>query len=203
MFCSIGVKMFKDIFRPWKLREVILVGIVSVVFGVVYLAAVYLGIFISTLLIPFGLAPLANEPIYGIWFMASTFIAYFVRKPGAAILTEVLAALLEVMMGNMYGPLVLVSGTVQGLGAELVFFATGYKNYSLKVMTLAGMGAAVASFIIGFFISGFGLLSIDFLAVIFILRLLSSAFFCGFVSHLLATSLENTGLTKAYQIRAN
>ncbi|MDR2366615.1 MAG: ECF transporter S component [Deltaproteobacteria bacterium] len=187
-------------FKPWKLREAILVGIVSVVFGVIYLAAVYLGIFLSTLVSPLGLAPLANEPIYGIWFMASTFIAYFVRKPGAAVVTEVLAALLEVLMGNMYGPLVLVSGTVQGLGAEVVFMATSYKNHGLGVMAVAGMGSGLASFVIDFFISGFGLLSIGFLAVMLPIRLLSSAFFCGLVSLRLATGLERTGLTKAYRV---
>ncbi|MDR3134804.1 MAG: ECF transporter S component [Deltaproteobacteria bacterium] len=186
-------------FEPWKLREAILVGIVSVAFGVVYLATVYLGLFFSTLISPFGLAILANEPIYGIWFMASTFIAYFVRKPGAATMAEVLAALMEVVMGNMYGPLVLVSGTVQGLGAELVFMAGSYKNYSPQMMALAGMASGMASFAIGFVISGFGALSLGFLAIMLPIRLASSAFFCGYVSRRLAVGLENTGLTKAYK----
>ena len=145
---------------------------------------------------------MANEPIYGIWFMASTFVAYFVRNPGAATLAEVLAALLEVMMGNMYGPLVLVSGTVQGLGAELVFMAWSYKNYSLRVMALAGMASGLASFAIDFAISGFGLLSVGFLAAMLPIRLISSAFFCGYVARLLAARLENTGLTKAYRTGA-
>ncbi|MDR2387901.1 MAG: ECF transporter S component [Deltaproteobacteria bacterium] len=191
----------REAFKSWKLREVILVGIVSVVFGVIYLAAVYLGIFFSTLVSPLGLAVMANEPIYGIWFMAATFIAYFVRKPGAALLTEVLAALLEVMMGNMYGPLVLVSGTIQGLGAELVFLATSYKNYSLKVMALAGMASALGSFFIDFFISGYTKIAFGYLAIMLVMRLISSAFFCGYLSRFLAVSLEKTGLTKAYQTR--
>jgi energy-coupling factor transport system substrate-specific component len=184
--------------KAWKLREAVLVGIVSVVFGVIYLAAVYLNIFFSTLISPFGLAPLSKEIVYGIWFMAATFIAYFVRKPGAATVTEVLAALLEVLMGSMYGPLVLVSGIVQGLGAEVVFMATSYRNYSLRVMAVAGMGAALASFFIDFFISGLGLLSVGFLAVMLPIRLLSSAFFAGYVCWALASGLERTGLTKAY-----
>jgi energy-coupling factor transport system substrate-specific component len=187
--------------NPWKLREIILIAIVSVVFAVIYLGAVYVGIFFTTLVTPFGLAPLSNEPIYGVWFMASTFIGYFVRKPGAALVTEVLASLLEVIMGSMYGPLVLVSGAAQGLGAELVFMATGYKNYSLKVLALAGMASGLASYIIDFFISGYTLLSFGFLAAILPLRLLSSAFFCGYVTYYLAVNLEKTGLTKAYQLR--
>jgi energy-coupling factor transport system substrate-specific component len=192
----------KESLRPWKLREVVLVGVVSVVFGVIYLAAVYLGVFLSTLLGLIGLGTLANEPIYGIWFMASTFIAYFVRKPGAALATEILAALLEVLMGNMYGPLVLISGAIQGLGAELVFLATGYRRFGVGTMALAGIGAGLASFASGFFISGFGLLSWGLLAVMLVIRLISSAFFCGWLAHHLAASLERTGLTAAYQTRS-
>lgn len=84
----------------WQLKDVIMVGIVSLVFGVVYLGAVHLGVLLSTLLTPFGLAILANEFLFGIWFMASAFAGYVLRKPGAATITEMIAALLEVFMGN-------------------------------------------------------------------------------------------------------
>ena len=64
----------------WQLKDVIMVGIVSLVFGVVYLGAVHLGVLLSTLLTPFGLAILANEFLFGIWFMASAFAGYVLRK---------------------------------------------------------------------------------------------------------------------------
>ena len=89
----------------WKLQEIILVAMLCIVFGVVYLAGVYLASFLSTLLTPVGLAPLANELVFGVWFMASTLAAYILQKPGAAIVAEVLAALIEVLLGNMYGPM--------------------------------------------------------------------------------------------------
>lgn len=41
----------------WKLQEIILVAMLCIVFGVVYLAGVYLASFLSTLLTPVGLAP--------------------------------------------------------------------------------------------------------------------------------------------------
>jgi energy-coupling factor transport system substrate-specific component len=187
--------------KPWKLREAILVAIVSVIFALLYLANGLASVLMTTLLTPIGLGPLGSEPVYGVWFMAATFIGYFVRKPGAALVTEILASLLEVVMGSMFGPLVLVSGTAQGLGAELVFMSTGYKNYSLRVMALAGMASAVTSFIADFFIHGYTLLSFGFLSAILLIRLLSSAFFCGYVTLLLTVNLEKTGLTKAYLVR--
>jgi ABC-type thiamin/hydroxymethylpyrimidine transport system permease subunit len=36
-----------------------------------------------------------------------------------------------------------------------------------------------------------------------LIRLLSSAFFSGYIAHLLAVNLEKTGLTKAYQLRTD
>ncbi|MDR1487836.1 MAG: ECF transporter S component [Deltaproteobacteria bacterium] len=183
----------------WKLKDVIMVGIVSIVFAVVYLGAVYLGIFLSTLMMPTGLSPIANEPIYGIWFMAATFIAFILRKPGAAIVTEMLAALLEVLMGSMYGPLVFVDGAIQGLGAEMVFAAFGYRNFSLKVMGLAGIAAAILSFIWDFFRSGFLMLSPWLLLAMIVIRILSGWFFAGCLSLKLAQALEATGVLKAWR----
>ncbi|MDR3203252.1 MAG: ECF transporter S component [Deltaproteobacteria bacterium] len=193
----------KESFEPWKLREALLVGIVSVVFGVVYVAVTYLSVFLATLISFTGLGLLVYEPIYGVWFMASTFIAYFIRKPGAAIMAEVLAAFLEVLMGNVFGPLVLLSAALQGLGAELVFLAYDYKNYSLKVMILASLASGLVSFGLGFFISGFTLLSFGLILVMLAIRLISSAFFAGYLSYFLAVRLEKTGLTKGYGHRAS
>ena len=182
----------------WKLRDVIMLGAISAVFGAVYLSFVYLGILASTLVSPLGLAVAANEPIFGVWFMASTFAAAVLRKPGAAILTEMLAALIEVLMGNMYGPLVLVSGFLQGLGAELAFLVFRYRDWSLRVMCLAACGACVFSFVWGFFRSGFLLLSVWLLAAMLSVRLLSSLFFAGWLSHRLAESFQKTGLFKSF-----
>ena len=124
----------------WKLHEVIFVAMLCIVFGVVYLAGVYLASFLSTVLTPFGLAPLANEIVFGVWFMASTLAAYILQKPGVAIVSEVLAALIEVLMGNMYGPMVIVAGIIQGAGGEIVFAGWKYKRFDALTMNLAAAG---------------------------------------------------------------
>ncbi len=68
----------------WALKDVIMVGIASLIFGVIYLGAVHFGLLLGTLLTPFGLSVLANEFIFGVWFMAAAFAGYVLRKPGAA-----------------------------------------------------------------------------------------------------------------------
>ena len=121
----------------WKLQEIVFVAMSCIVLGVVYLAAVYLSAFINTAGTPVGLGFLGNELLFGVWFMASTFAAYIIQKPGVALVSEILAALIEVLLGNMYGPMVIVTGLVQGIGSEIAFAAFRYRRFDWTTMTLA------------------------------------------------------------------
>lgn len=184
----------------WKLHEVIFVAMLCIVFGVVYLAGVYLASFLSTVLTPFGLAPLANEIAFGVWFMASTLAAYILQKPGVAIVSEVLAALIEVLMGNMYGPMVIVAGIIQGAGGEIVFAGWKYKRFDALTMNLAAAGCCITSFLWSFVRSGYGLLSVKLLIVMFLIRLVSSVLFAGVLCKLMGDGLAKTGLLKSYAL---
>ena len=184
----------------WKLKDIIMVGIISVLFAVIYLGNVYLAIFLTSVLTPFGLAPLGNEFVFGVWFMAATFAIYIIRKPGVAVVTEMLAAFIEVLMGNMYGPLVFVSGFVQGIGAEAGFLIFRYKKYNWLTMILASTGATILSFIWGFFRSGFFKLAPWLLIVMFVIRLISAFVFSAVISKILADRLAKTGVLKSYPI---
>ena len=53
-----------------------------------------------------------------------------IRKPGAAVLSETMAEVIEVMIGNAVGPRLILSGLIQGLGAEAAFAVTGYKRFN-------------------------------------------------------------------------
>ena len=184
----------------WKLKEIILVAMICIVFGVVYLGGVYLASFLSTLLTPAGLAPLANEIVFGIWFMAAILSAYILQKPGVAIISEVLAALIEVLLGNMYGPMVIVAGIVQGAGGEIVFALGRYKKFDWKMIYLASAGCCVTSFLWSFVRSGYGKFSVPLLIVMFLIRLVSSLIFSGFLCKAMGDGLAKTGLLKGYAL---
>lgn len=57
----------------------------------------------------------------GPWLIAGPLVGLVVRKPGAAVFAELLAAAVELLLFPSYGVLVLASGFAQGLGAEIVF----------------------------------------------------------------------------------
>lgn len=177
-----------------SMRDVIFVCLVSVLFGVVYLGAVYLSSSISTVLTPIGLQAFTYEVIFGVWFMASTFIGYLLRRPGVALVTEMLAALVEVLLGSFFGPMVLVAGLVQGLGAEIGFAIFGYRRWDATSMFVAAAGCTVTSFAWGFYRSGFSALSIGLLIAMFVVRLISSLIFSGWLSKRLADELVRAGV---------
>ena len=184
----------------WQLKDVIMVGIVSLVFGVVYLGAVHLGVLLSTLLTPFGLAILANEFLFGIWFMASAFAGYVLRKPGAATITEMIAALLEVFMGNFYGPIIFVSGFLQGIGTEAGFAAFRYRKFGWSSLILGALGATVTSFIWGMIRSSFLDLKWHLLLTIFVIRLLSALLFSAVLVKVVCDHLAKMGVLNSYPI---
>ncbi len=181
--------------KSWKLKEVVLMSVFAVVFAVVYLLFVHVGNIWSGVI-----GPIAYEWIFGIWFIVSIICAYIIRKPGAAFFSETMAATIEVMIGNAVGPRLILSGLVQGLGAEAAFAATGYKRYDWWVLVLAGVGAAVFSFAYGFLVSGYAVLSPTLLAVMFGLRVMSGAIIAGLGGKYLSDGLLATGALRGYAI---
>lgn len=82
----------------------------------------------------------------GVWLMAGVVGGLIVRKPGAALATEFIAAGVSAFIvgGTQWGWSVFASGFWQGLGAELILAVFLYRRFSLSVAALAGMGAAAA-----------------------------------------------------------
>ena len=173
---------------------------ICIVFGVVYLAAVYLASFIASAQTPFCLSPLGNELVFGVWFMAATLSGYILQKPSAAIVSEVIASVIEVLLGNWFGPMVIVAGIIQGAGAEIVFAANKYRTFDGMVMYFASAGACVTSFLWSFVRSGYGKFSIPFLAMLFVIRLISSLVFSGFICKMTGDGLARMGLLKGYEL---
>lgn len=175
--------------KSWKVKEIVIMSVISIVFAIVYLVFTHFGNVLAGM---FG--PIAYEPIYGIWFIVSVIAAYIIRKPKYALVSEVIMTLVECLLGNPSGPMVIVIGVVQGLGAEAVFLATRWKAYSLPVLLLAGMGSSVASFIYDLFVSGYAAYSPGYLLIMLVIRLVSGAVLAGLLGKAISDSLAYTGV---------
>ena len=188
--------------ETWKLRDVIMMGILGVVFAAVYLAVFYGGLSISTVLAPFGLSAFGFELIYGVWFMAATLAAYIIRKPGVALVAELLAASIELLMGNSGGLTVVLTGLIQGLGCELGFALFRYKKWNLLSMSVSGMLGATFIFIYELYYLQYYLLAPTMLISQLVVRYLSAVLFSAVICKMAGDALARTGVVKSYAIGA-
>jgi len=179
----------------WTLREILIVAVLGAVFGVLYLAWVQVWLIAQAI---FG--PVTMDVVMGFWFIVSIIAAAIIRRPGAALLSELLAALVQVLLGSPAGLLLLVTGLVQGAGAEAVFAATHWKNYRLPVLIAAGVGAAIFSFIYTWIRFDYGALAPGLLVAMFVLRCLSGALLGGLAGHLITEALYKTGVLSGLAI---
>lgn len=126
----------------WRVVDIVVASVIAVACAAVFLLwnVGYQGP--STLLTP--LLPGIQGLLAGPWLIAGVLGGLIIRKPGAAIYTETVAAVISALVGNQWGPLTIVSGVVQGLGAELVFLLFLYGVWRLPVAMLAGAGAGLA-----------------------------------------------------------
>ncbi|QPC45521.1 ECF transporter S component [Mangrovibacillus cuniculi] len=179
----------------WSLREVMVMSALAVVFAVVYL------LFLQVGNVLFGvMGPMGYEVIFGIWFIVSIIAMYIIRKPGAAVISETMAATIEVLIGNAIGPSLILSGLIQGLGAEAAFALTRYRSFSTLTLIMSGVGAAVFSFAWGFYVSGFAQLNPWLLGSMFAVRCLSGALLAGLLGKWLTEKLADTGALNSFPI---
>ncbi|WP_087005757.1 ECF transporter S component [Gulosibacter sp. 10] len=132
--------------RPWAWRTVdfVTVAILGAAFGVVFWGwdAVYALVFPLFL----GFPPIIGL-VGGVWTIAAVVGAAIVRRPGAAMLTEGIASAVELLLGNQFSLIALVSGLLYGVGIELVLALFRWRRWGYGPLALGiGFGALVQSF---------------------------------------------------------
>lgn len=175
----------------WRVVDIVVASVIGVAAGLIFLLwnIGYLGP--KTILEPLlpGLQGLLDGP----WLFAGVLGALIIRKPGAAIYVETLAAVVSALVGNQWGGLLTIeAGLVQGLGAELVFLLFFYRAWSLPVAVLAGAGAGLAGAINNLILWYAGA-DATFTIVYLVSAVVSGALIAGGLSWFLARGLAATG----------
>lgn len=184
----------------WKLKDILLVAIAGVLFSFLYLGTDYVGLAISTALTPSGWGVIGYEPFYGIYFMAASFAIYVIQKPGTGIVAEVIAATLEVLMGNWFGPRVIITGLVQGIAVEIAFAIFRYRKYNWKTMILCSFTVTFISYAYNLWSAQYYLLAGKFKITMIAIRLVSALIFTSVITKLLADGLARAGVLNAYPL---
>lgn len=119
----------------WRIVDIVVAAAVAVAFGAVFLAwnAAY-----AAAAPAFAFLPPVQGVMYGIWLLPAVLVGLIVRRPGAALFGGVVSAAVSVLLGSPYGFDALVSGAIQGAGAEIGFAIALYRRWTLPFSVLAG-----------------------------------------------------------------
>jgi energy-coupling factor transport system substrate-specific component len=126
---------------PWRTIELMAAALIGVAFGVVYWgwSAAYTAI--TTPGVTSALGP-AIGLLGGPWIIAGVVGGLVVRRPGAALFAELLAAMVEALIGNEWGWATVIAGGLQGLGVEVALLLFAYRWFGWPV---AALGAALGA----------------------------------------------------------
>ncbi|WP_432545262.1 ECF transporter S component [Kineococcus sp. SYSU DK004] len=124
----------------WRSVDLVTAAVLGVAFGVVFWGW---GVLYHVIDPAFAAFRPAAGLVSGVWLLPAVVGALVVRRPGAALLTEMLAATVEMLLGSAWASGVLVSGAIQGLGVEIAVALFLWRRWSLGVAVLGGVLAGV------------------------------------------------------------
>ena len=176
----------------WRTRDIVIAAVIGVAFGVAFWA---FGVVWKALE---SAGPLLNV-LYGIWLMPAIVAPLIIRKPGAAVFAELVAAGLSALLGSVWAVDTLLSGFVQGAAAELVFAFTLYRVWSFPILALAGLASAAAAFVHDVVLY-FSAYATDALIVIAFAMAVSGAIVLPLASIALVRSLRRSGVLEGFPV---
>jgi energy-coupling factor transport system substrate-specific component len=174
----------------WRTVDIVVAAAIAIAFGVVIWAWNQLWAATTP---AFAAIPAAQNILYGVWLMPAVLGGLVIRKPGAALFTELVAAAVSAILGSQWGLDALISGALQGAGAEIVFLATRYRVWTIAVAVFAAVASALTAWVhdVALYYLDIGLVG---QAAIAIFMVVSAIVVAGVGSWLLMRSLAQTGV---------
>lgn len=181
----------------WRVIDIIVAAVLGVAIGFLFVVWNVIGNAGYSAIN--ALTPGLGGLVAGIWFLGGPLGAFIVRKPGAAVFVEVIAASVSALVGNEWGITTLYSGIAQGLGAELVFLLLAYRRWNVAVIIISGLMAGVGAWTYELFAGNLAK-SIEFNVVYLLCNALSGAILAGVVAYYLVRALAATGALDRFAV---
>jgi energy-coupling factor transport system substrate-specific component len=182
----------------WRVVDIVVAAVLGVAIGLVFWGWNTVGglWFVAM----DGLTPGLGGLAVGIWLIGGVIGGLVIRKPGAALLVELIAAIVSALIGNVWGVTTIFSGLAQGLGAELIFLAFLYLRFTLPVAMLAGAGAGIGAWVLELFLSANIAKTVEFNLIYLGSLIVSGALLAGLVGWLLVRALAATGALSRFAV---
>lgn len=178
----------------WRTVDIVVGAVLAVALGAVFQVWNLLWNSVGP---AFAALPPIQGFMYGVWLVPAVLVPLVIRRPGAALLGEGVAALASVLFGTPWGLVIVVYGLLQGTAAEVIFGLGLYRRWGLPTALLAGAAAGAAAVLLDLALyypdwaTGYQVLYAA-------LVIPSSAVIAGFGGWLLVRALARTGVLTAF-----
>ena len=182
----------------YSTMDIVMIAVIGVVFAILYWAYNQLFAFLW----PFvSASPVTVQVFVGFWFIAGIVAGCVIQKPGAAFLGEVIAALISMLLGSIWGVWVIVSGLMQGIATEAVFTAYRYRKFDYLAVSLAGIFTAIVSFFFPEAVTeGYLSYRIPIIVGMLVVRMASGAVLGGVLGKAITDGVAKTGILKNFKV---
>jgi energy-coupling factor transport system substrate-specific component len=178
----------------WRTVDIVVTAVLGVAFGVVFWAWNLVWAATGTAFTAF---PPAQALMYGVWLLPAVVAPLIVRKPGAAIFAETVAAIVSALLGAQWGAQVVLYGLLEGLAGELGYAVFAYRRFgwpqALLSAVLAGAMAAVLDLVYWYPLWAAGW-KVTYVAVV----VASTVVICGIGGMALVRALARTGALSSF-----
>lgn len=182
----------------WRVIDIVIASVLGVACGLIFW--VWNSIGYAWYSAADALTPGLGGIAAGVWLLGGPLGMLVIRKPGAAIFVELLAALVSTAIGNQWGIETLYSGLAQGFGAELIFLIFAYRRFGLVVSMLSGAGAAVGAFLLELVLSANYAKSLAFNLTYLSTLVISGLLLAGALAYFLVKALAATGALDRFAV---
>lgn len=178
----------------WSLLDLVTVAVIGAACGALFAGWNLLWGAASPLFA--AVLPLQYLLFAGTWVIAGPLAGVIVQRPGAALAGELIAASVSLLLASQWSIDALLSGAVQGLGAELAFLLFRYRSRGVFVVVLAGAlsGCGMAAHDLPIYFSG---VDATFAQVLAAAMIASSTLIGGVGALLLERALRRSGALDA------
>ena len=177
--------------RGWRVVDIVVAAVLGVACGLILWAwngPGYAWYEAMNALTP-GLGGLAQ----GIWLIGGPLGGLIIRRPGAAVFVELVAAIVSMLLGSSWGISTLLFGLAEGLGAEIAFLIFAYRRFSWPIAMLSGVLAGAAEWA-SELLTGNMAKTWTFNITYLVCNMISGAILAGLLAWWLARALARTGV---------
>ncbi|WP_026185762.1 ECF transporter S component [Salinispora pacifica] len=177
--------------KRWRTVDVVVAAVIAVTFGVIFWAW---GLLWSVATPVFAFFPPAQAIMYGVWLIPAVLGGLVIRRPGAALFCEMVAAIVSTLLGSEWGSITILQGLAQGIGAELAFAAFRYRSFRLPTALLAGALTGLSAALFDFFVWNSEYALGSYRIPYALLTIASATAIAGFGAENLTRALARTGV---------